>query len=260
MEKGKNSMATAINDFETELSAKRKMLSERLGGYQLPPELRLRQTTPPPDETTREFCESAGFDRLEYLDVRPTSAARPGRSYDNVREHVMRCGGCLVHGWIVQAVPVLFYEAEYHAVWQSPAGALVDITPQPGGETEVFFAPVGLPDHAPSGPPRWLSKRARTFALDEQVREKRVSLPKSPLESDRRLAGAVDEFLALADRHDAFVARTGARVDLPEYVSLANDLVEAKVKIFLMVEGTMMSSMANKHVSDAGEGPSTPSL
>jgi hypothetical protein len=74
------------------------------------------------------------------------------------------------------------------------------------------------------------------------------------------LAGAVDEFLALADRHDAFVARTGARVDLPEYVSLANDLVEAKVKIFLMVEGTMMSSMANKHVSDAGEGPSTPSL
>src|SRR3954470_450503 len=112
---GKSSRAMiAINDFETELSAARKMLSERLGVSQLPPELRLRQTTPPPDETTHLFCRSAGFDRLEYLDVKPTPAARPGRSYDNVREHIARRGGCVVHGWIVRAVPMLFYEAEYH--------------------------------------------------------------------------------------------------------------------------------------------------
>jgi hypothetical protein len=253
----------AINDFETELSATRKMLSERLGGSQLPPELRLRQTTPPPDETTRLFCRSAGFDRLEYLDVRPTSAARPGSPYDNVREHVVRSGGCVVHGWIIRAVPALFYEAEYHAVWQSPGGALVDVTPQPGNETGVFFAPIGLPEPAPSGPPPWpAKKRAKIFDLEdaEPVHEKRVSLPRSPLERDRRLVAALDEFLALADRHDAFVARTGARVDLPEYVTLANDLVDAKVKIFLMVEATMMSSMANKHAPDAGEGPSTLSL
>lgn len=253
---------TTINDFETELSATREMLSERLGAS-LPAELRLRQTTPPADETTRLFCRSAGFDRLEYLDVRPTSAARPGRSYDNVREHIVRCGGCVVHGWIVRAVPILFYEAEYHAVWQSPDGALVDITPQPGNETGVFFAPIGVPESAPSGPPPWpAKKRVKILDLEdaEPGHEKRVSLPRSPLERDPRLVAALDDFFVLAERHDAFVARTGARADLPEYVSLANDLVNAKVKIFLMVESTMMSSRADKHASGGGEGPAAPSL
>ena len=251
---------TSISVFETELSATRKMLSERLGVSQLPAELRLRQTTPPPDETTLLFCRSAGFDRLEYLDVKPASAARPGRSYDNVREHVMRSGGCMVHGWIVRAVPLLFYEAEYHAVWQSSEGALVDITPQPGGETGVFFAPVGLAEHIPSGPPRWPAKKRAKILDLEDAEPERVSLPRTPQERDPRFVAALDEFFVLAERHDAFVAKTGARVDLPEYVTLANDLVDAKVKIFLMVEATMMSSMANKHASESGEGPSAPSL
>ncbi|WP_375157794.1 hypothetical protein [Bradyrhizobium sp. RDT46] len=249
---------TEINDFETELFEARKMLSERLG-VQLPPELRLRQTTPPPDETTLLFCRSAGFDRLEYLDVKPTPAARPGRSYDNVREHMVRRGGCVVHGWIVRAVPMLFYEAEYHAIWQSPEGALVDITPQPGDESGVFFAPVGHPEPAPSGPPPWpAKKRARISDLeDAKPAEQRVSPLRLPPGQEQRLAAALDKFLVLADRHDGFVARMGARAESPEYVTLANDLVEAKVRIFLMVEGLMMSSMANTRASD--KGPSAPS-
>jgi hypothetical protein len=250
---------TTINDFETELSATREMLSERLG-VSLPPELRLRLTTAPPDEITSLFCRSAGFDRLEYLDVRPTSAARPGRSYDNVREQVVRCGGCVVHGWIVRAVPILFYEAEYHAVWQSPDGTLVDVTPQPGNETGIFFAPIGLPESTPSGPPRWPAKKRAKILDLEDIAPERVSLPRSPQERDPRFVAALDEFFVLAERHAAFVARTGAQADLPEYVTLANDLVEAKVKIFLMVEASMMSSSADKHPSDAGEGPAAPSL
>lgn len=94
----------------------------------------------------------------------------------------------------------------------------------------------------------------------EDAEPKRVSLPRSPQERDPRFVAALDEFFVLAERHDAFVARTGAQADLPEYVTLANDLVDAKVKIFLMVEATMMSSRADKHASDAGEGPAAPSL
>ena len=249
---------TEIIDFETELSEARKLLSERLG-VQLPPELRLRQSTPPPDEITHLFCRSAGFGRLEYLDVKPAPAARPGRSYDNVREHIVRHGGCVVHGWIVRAVVMLFYEAEYHAVWQTPEGALVDITPHPANESGVFFAPVGLPEPAPSGPPPWpAKKRARISDLEDAL-PAGVSSPKLPPRQEQRLAAALEGFLTLADRHDGFVARMGARADLPEYVTLANDLVEAKVRIFLMVEALMMSSMAKDRASDTGEGPTAPS-
>lgn len=155
---------TTINDFETELSATREMLSERLGAS-LPAELRLRQTTPPADETTRLFCRSAGFDRLEYLDVRPTSAARPGRSYDNVREHIVRCGGCVVHGWIVRAVPILFYEAEYHAVWQSPDVPLWTSRRSPAMKPEFSLRRSGSPSlHHPVRRPG-LRKRESRFSI-----------------------------------------------------------------------------------------------
>lgn len=32
-------------------------------------------------------------------------------------------------------------EAEFHAVWLSPEGQMIDITPKPHGETQILFVP-----------------------------------------------------------------------------------------------------------------------
>ncbi|MEA2732143.1 MAG: hypothetical protein QOF70_6618 [Acetobacteraceae bacterium] len=47
--------------FEIKMKQARILLSERLGVPPLPPELHLRETTPPLDETVLEFCREVGI-------------------------------------------------------------------------------------------------------------------------------------------------------------------------------------------------------
>jgi hypothetical protein len=242
-------------DFETEMAATRQMLVEKLGLPSLPPGLLMRDATPPPDDDTRAFCEGAGFPRIAYIDVAPAPTARPGRSHENVGDQVRLHGGSAVVGWLVRAAPALFYEAGPHTVWKRPDGALVEVTPQMN-ETQILFALDGRKVVTPFDPRHWPKKRVKIYdaGYAAGVPAKSGSSPKD------RLEGALDEFMALADRHDAFDAAMAedGRVELAEYAHIANELVHAKVNIFLMVEASMMVARAKKKEVDGGEEPSGP--
>jgi hypothetical protein len=54
---------------------------------------------------------------------------------------VERDGGSSVHGWRIWEWPHVLVEAEFHAVWQSPGGELVEISPPPDRETTILFVP-----------------------------------------------------------------------------------------------------------------------
>lgn len=108
------------------------------GGY--PPEDPFFQTTPAAiDEAVAAFCMDLGVSNAQFVEVRPAPGAELGMCQRNVTEHIERNGGTLVHVWAIWANR-LFLMSEFHAVWRSPAGALVDVTPTAEGETRVLCA------------------------------------------------------------------------------------------------------------------------
>ncbi len=76
-----------------------------------------------------------------YLPVSPEPDALANECFPNVMAKVSASGGSMLCGWQIWEWPHVLVEAEYHAVWRSPEGDLVEITPKPHGETRILFVP-----------------------------------------------------------------------------------------------------------------------
>lgn len=90
------------------------------------------------------FCqEHFPGGRARLVPVRPTPGAIPSECFPNVQHHIEKKGGRLVLGWHLWEIPGLLLEAEFHGVWESPKGGLVDITPTLPGfeEAKIVFVP-----------------------------------------------------------------------------------------------------------------------
>jgi hypothetical protein len=68
----------------------------------------------------------------------------PGVCHLNVEHCVKTHGGSGVTGWMIWDQNPAFAESEFHSVWKSPAGELIDITPRIDGEEVVTFLPSAL--------------------------------------------------------------------------------------------------------------------
>ena len=65
---------------------------------------------------------------------------RPQREcFPIVEEQIASVAGAMVTGWAVWERPKVFIEAEFHAVWQSPSGELLDLTPRPLMSSHILF-------------------------------------------------------------------------------------------------------------------------
>lgn len=74
-----------------------------------------------------------------YVDVRPIPGAPSKECFTIVEEHIQTHGGTSVIGWSLWEMPTLFVEAEFHAVWRSPDGGLLDIAPKPEPTQRTLF-------------------------------------------------------------------------------------------------------------------------
>jgi hypothetical protein len=76
-----------------------------------------------------------------------------GNCHTNVAHRVREHGGARLNGWMIWELPGVFSEGEFHCVWKSPDGQLIDVTPRGDGEARILF----LPDpatrltHGPNG-------------------------------------------------------------------------------------------------------------
>lgn len=77
------------------------------------------------------------------LDVpcRPLSEKPFDDCFPIVDEQVATNGGLQVVGWAVWELHGVFIEAEFHAVWRSPKGDLVDVVPRRRPVTKIAFVP-----------------------------------------------------------------------------------------------------------------------
>lgn len=76
-----------------------------------------------------------------FVDVAPQDYAIENDCFNNVNEMIHRNGGESVQGWSVWQWVNILVEAEAHAVWKSPSGQLIDITPHINKEKRILFLP-----------------------------------------------------------------------------------------------------------------------
>ena len=66
---------------------------------------------------------------------------RAGFCHVNVMHRTRDYGGHREYGWLIWECRGIIAEAEFHSVWRSPAGSLVDLTPRVDKERFVMFVP-----------------------------------------------------------------------------------------------------------------------
>jgi hypothetical protein len=77
-------------------------------------------------------------EKPEFLSCQPTPNSEINECFPNVENQIKKVGGTCVLGWQIWKSTYLI-EAEFHAVWQSPEGNLVDITPKKYGINKILF-------------------------------------------------------------------------------------------------------------------------
>lgn len=94
------------------------------------------------DEVVMTFCnEVVAGSNPHYVNVSPDLWAKINECFPNVVKKVEMEGGNIVYGWQVWVWPNIFIEAEFHAIWQSPSGEYIDITPKQCKSKKILFIP-----------------------------------------------------------------------------------------------------------------------
>ncbi|MDD4050609.1 MAG: SEC-C metal-binding domain-containing protein [candidate division Zixibacteria bacterium] len=119
-----------------------------------------------------EFCKSIdGENAPIYIPVVADPEALIMDCRDNVMRRIGQCGGAIQFGWAIWEWPKVLLEAEFHAIWQSPEGEYIDITPKPIMVERILF----LPDNIRRYDDNWDGKRylnvRRPLTRDPIVKE-----------------------------------------------------------------------------------------
>ncbi len=76
-----------------------------------------------------------------FVKVEPRADSGFADCFNDVARHVQEFGGRIVHGWQLWEWPRVLIEAEFHGVWESPDGCLIDVQKKPENEREILFVP-----------------------------------------------------------------------------------------------------------------------
>ncbi len=78
-----------------------------------------------------------------FVDVIPSQDCQLDECFTNVARQVRVAGGTIQYSWTVWECPRKYIEGEFHALWVTPDGKSLDITPHRDGEAQILF----IPDH-----------------------------------------------------------------------------------------------------------------
>ncbi|HFD31464.1 MAG TPA: zinc chelation protein SecC [Gammaproteobacteria bacterium] len=93
------------------------------------------------DSDVKKLIELLGTNTMPvYLDVKPEPYSQVVGCFPAVKEKISRDGGTQELGWQIWKTDIIV-EAEFHAVWKSPDGKLIDITPKQISVPRILFLP-----------------------------------------------------------------------------------------------------------------------
>lgn len=92
-----------------------------------------------PSKYVNEIIRKIGSNSKEIIvPVKAEPYAKPANCFYNVDEKIKYDGGFAVYGWSI-ILGQFLVEAERHAIWQSPHGELIDITPSTSESPTTLF-------------------------------------------------------------------------------------------------------------------------
>ena len=74
------------------------------------------------------FCRGLSHCSPNSVPLRPLDDMPPDECFHIVKQHVAINGGRQVFGWSIWEWPGVFLEAEFHSVWETQDGDLIDVT------------------------------------------------------------------------------------------------------------------------------------
>jgi hypothetical protein len=99
----------------------------------------------PPKNTDRlvgRFCHSISpEEKPVFIPVVPLADGEQNDCFVNVEKKMATDGGSQIFGWAIWEWPGVFIEAEFHSVWKSPEGHLVDVSPNVPPFPWILFLP-----------------------------------------------------------------------------------------------------------------------
>jgi len=140
------------------------------------------EITPQIQDLCQSICESTPV----FVPVYPTTESIRNECFSNVDVYISKNGGQRILGWTIWQKANILIEAEAHAVWESPGGDMIDITPHENEEISILF----LPDN-------------KMIDTGECIPNIRKALSASPL---------VAEFIELYNERDRITVETVGKV------------------------------------------------
>lgn len=153
----------------------------------------------------KRFCRKiAPKSSVIAVPVKPAANALLNECFPNVKAMIKEHDGNMIPGWTIWQWANILIEAEAHAIWKSPSGELIDITPHDAGEEKIFF----LPDS--------------TVAFDGmRIPSRRMPLTGSSL---------VKEFVGLMERRDTILCSiSGPSVTIPAELSMRLEILKRQL-------------------------------
>jgi hypothetical protein len=102
-----------------------------------------------------------------FLDVTPIEGAQVNDCFLVVENQIQQHGGSICYGWQIWEWPLVFVEAEFHAVWRDNSGILHDITPKIPATNRILF----LPDPVRIYQDRQIDNVRRPLTLTADIKE-----------------------------------------------------------------------------------------
>ncbi|MCI5157955.1 MAG: hypothetical protein D3906_05840 [Candidatus Electrothrix sp. AUS1_2] len=87
------------------------------------------------------FCENISSEKPILVPLRPVVSEPINECFIVVPEHISSNGGKQKIGWCIHVWRKVLIEAEFHCVWESPKGELIDISPKIYNIDSIIFLP-----------------------------------------------------------------------------------------------------------------------
>jgi hypothetical protein len=177
----------------------------------------------------KEFLRELKSQPPEYVQVVTSMGGRIGRCWENVGAVVRKNGGQRRYGWTIWERSGLFLTAEFHAVWCTADGELVDVTPKADGERRVLFSTAPQYSQTFNFLHRPANRRHRVYRIEPDISEAigRLSASQRSYETRRaakrgytleqhlaakatpdELEAAIDKLFAICTQTDSLVEVT----------------------------------------------------
>lgn len=89
----------------------------------------------------RSFCRTVCKNEPLFVLLRPLPNKPINNCFKIVEEHIAVHGGNQLNGWAIWEWTKVLIEAEFHCVWETPTGDLIDIAPKPFQLDKILFLP-----------------------------------------------------------------------------------------------------------------------